>query len=89
MFDAVAAVFLRRGLGNQERPIDPVEFRRLNAVYHMAMVYRRLISVGMELEAEILDQQFRNVFGEEYETERARVIQEEPDTPEPWLNPQM
>ena len=75
------------------RPVGPngvhevtaadMEFRRRNAIYHMAMVYRRLVSVDMDIEAEAFNQQFQNLFGEEYEIERARVIQEEPDQPEP------
>jgi hypothetical protein len=53
--------------------------RRLNAIHHLAMAYRRLMAANSVQEAEDLHAIFCNRFGAEYEEEVARVIQEEED----------
>ncbi|KAK3724509.1 hypothetical protein LTR37_001133 [Vermiconidia calcicola] len=57
--------------------------RRRNAIYHMAMVYRRLMAADHDGQAEDLSVHFRRLFGDEYENEVVRVIQEEDDDPPP------
>ncbi|KAK3710000.1 hypothetical protein LTR37_010619 [Vermiconidia calcicola] len=59
-----------------ERPIggpmadeDARVRRRRNAIYHMAMVYRRLMAADHDNQAEELSAHFRRLFGEEYENE--------------------
>ena len=68
-----------------------LERRRRDAIYHVAMVYRRLMTVNMDIQAEELATHFRDLFGPEYDDEQVRVIQEELDDPpeeaedEEWL----
>ena len=62
---------------------DAVMVERLvrDAVYHMAMVYYRLMSADQDVQAEELADHFRSLFGEHYDDEAVRVIQAEPPVP--------
>lgn len=74
---------------------EDARVRRIrDAVYHMAMVYRRLMAADLDFQAEELNEHFTRLYGEDYENERVRVIVEEDDDPpepvqeeeEPWEN---